>query len=502
MANVDDSNKLICALSFINDKHFVQHAFKLSCNHYVCKKCLEAFSSRYTDIFRCVICGQVLNNECVTKCESKEANEQLEKAYPGILKAHVKESNEKINYIENELNEKQERIEATIDFVSFDLELRAESIRMDIGSALNDFNEKLKNARENFLKRDLVVKDTENATCISTTGKNKIKNKEYLYECQNQEKEIDRLTKLYKNFEIDATFLCSKNVLDAKLFGNLQLSSILNDVIMRIEHRNIKYHNTGLYKSDIREMCVIKNKGIVTLSYDKNQVALFEDLGEEYRDYEMTGLKKTDEYNGFGRPDFYIHPRSVAYCQKNDKFYITDLSDNGRILMTDGRLRSINKTFNCSRDKFFGLESVSCNDTYVYVSVVGTGKVEVFSLDLNRNVDSFELGYRPERITVSNSTLCVSTSEKIYFYDIKTKALKSYHKMNFGTVSYISPFFFVYNYKKIYCYDEDGDLVHEIDAERLFNQFDPYDGCMGFYRDSLIISQNSEQRLIELTLDM
>jgi nitroimidazol reductase NimA-like FMN-containing flavoprotein (pyridoxamine 5'-phosphate oxidase superfamily) len=271
---------------------------------------------------------------------------------------------------------------------------------------------------------------------------------------------------------------------------------------MRIEHGNIKYHNTGLYKSDIMEMCVVKNKGIVTLSYAKKQVALFQDLGKGYCDYEMTGLKKTDEHYGFGRPDFYIHPRGVAYCQINDKFYITDLSDKGRILMTDGHLRSVNKTYNGSRDKFFGLKSVSCNDTYVYVSVVGTGKVEVYSLDLNRNVDSFELGYRPEIISVSNSTLCVSTSENIYFYDIKTKALNIYHKMNFGTVSYISPFFFVYKNKKIYCYDEDGNLIHEIDAERLFDQYDPYDGHMGFYKDSLIISQNSEQRLIELTLDV
>jgi hypothetical protein len=101
MANFDDSNKLICALSFKNDQHFVQHAFKLSCNHYVCKRCLEAFSSCHTHIFRCVICRQVLNNECVTKCESKEANEQLEKAYPSKLKTLVKESEEKINSIES-----------------------------------------------------------------------------------------------------------------------------------------------------------------------------------------------------------------------------------------------------------------------------------------------------------------------------------------------------------------------------------------------------------------
>ena len=61
---------------------------------------------------------------------------------------------------------------------------------------------------------------------------------------------------------------------------------------MRIEHGNIKYHNTGLYKSDIREICVVKDKGIVTLSHDKNQVALFQDLGEENCDYKMTGVLK------------------------------------------------------------------------------------------------------------------------------------------------------------------------------------------------------------------
>lgn len=101
MANVNNSNNLICALSFINDQHFVQHAFKLSCSHYVCKACLEAFSSSYTDRFRCVICGKDLNRECVTRSESDEANEQLDKLYPDLLEALVKKSAEKINSIES-----------------------------------------------------------------------------------------------------------------------------------------------------------------------------------------------------------------------------------------------------------------------------------------------------------------------------------------------------------------------------------------------------------------
>ena len=240
---------------------------------------------------------------------------------------------------------------------------------------------------------------------------------------------------------LQASFLNSKQLIDAKMFGNIQpiSSGILDDIKMRIKEGKIKYHNTDLYKSDIRDMCVVKNKGIVTVSYDKKQVALFQDLGEGYCDYEMTGVKKPDEYRG-NRDHFYISPRSVAYNHKTDKFYITD-SSGGKLLMTDGYLRHISKTIKYSDHKFFGIESVSCNDSYVYVSVVGTGKVEVYSHDLNRNVDAFNLGYRPEIITVSNTTLCVSTSENVYFYDIKTKALKSFHKMNFGAVSYISPFF-------------------------------------------------------------
>ena len=91
MANVDDSNKLICALSFKKDKHLVQHAFKLSCNHFVCKRCLKTFSSCFTDNFRCEIC----------EWSPKEANEQLEKLYPDKLKTLVKESNEKIASIES-----------------------------------------------------------------------------------------------------------------------------------------------------------------------------------------------------------------------------------------------------------------------------------------------------------------------------------------------------------------------------------------------------------------
>ena len=101
MANVDDSCKLFCGLSFLNDKHFVQHQFKLACNHYVCKMCLETFESRYTDIFKCAICRLALKKDCVSKCEFKEANEQLKQVYPGKLKTFVKESDEMINRIES-----------------------------------------------------------------------------------------------------------------------------------------------------------------------------------------------------------------------------------------------------------------------------------------------------------------------------------------------------------------------------------------------------------------
>jgi hypothetical protein len=88
----------------------------------------------------------------------------------------------------------------------------------------------------------------------------------------------------------------------------------------------------------------------------------------------MTGLIKTQAKAGnCGPSTFFFYPRSVAYCQTNDKFYNTDLTGNGRIIMTDGHLRRVEKTLNGSEDDWtMSLQSVSCNDTYVYVSVVGT----------------------------------------------------------------------------------------------------------------------------------
>jgi len=42
-----------------------------------------------------------LKKDCVSKCEFKEANEQLKQVYPGKLKTFVKESDEMINRIES-----------------------------------------------------------------------------------------------------------------------------------------------------------------------------------------------------------------------------------------------------------------------------------------------------------------------------------------------------------------------------------------------------------------
>ena len=126
---------------------------------------------------------------------------------------------------------------------------------------------------------------------------------------------------------------------------------------MRIEYGNIKYHNTALCISDIMEMCVVKNKGIMILSKDKKQVALFGYLGEIFRGYMLAGIRKTNECFEFPRQDFYISPRSVAYCQINDKFYITDYSHNCRIFMTDGHshLSNVNNFFTVREINFLVL---------------------------------------------------------------------------------------------------------------------------------------------------
>jgi hypothetical protein len=44
----------------------------------------------------------------------------------------------KLVFKKDELRTKQGRVEATINFVSFDLELRAESFQIDIESAFNE----------------------------------------------------------------------------------------------------------------------------------------------------------------------------------------------------------------------------------------------------------------------------------------------------------------------------------------------------------------------------
>ena len=60
---------------------------------------------------------------------------------------------------------------------------------------------------------------------------------------------------------------------------------------MRIEHGNIKYHNTDFYKSDIEEMCVVKNKGIVVLSDLKKQ--------DIYTNFLNKSLKKIAQLQNF-----------------------------------------------------------------------------------------------------------------------------------------------------------------------------------------------------------
>ena len=244
-------------------------------------------------------------------------------------------------------------------------------------------------------------------------------------------------------------------------------------------------------------MCIIAEDRIVCSNEDEGTVRLYEDLGTEF-----TILENVCTMNEFRGTK--ISPIGITFNKKKKRIYICDSAQN-RIIMTTTQLYGLKTTSYTNEEAHtFGIcRFISCNDSNLFVSDFGKFCIQILSLDLDF-MDTIKLDFRPEMLDVSESTLCVTGDDVFCFYNLETKTIKSRYECNFARINYISPWFYVFDWrvKTFFKFDNDGFLVDEIKANKLFNtkNVDPYDGRIGFLKKSLIVSCYSKNELIELKI--
>ena len=191
----------------------------------------------------------------------------------------------------------------------------------------------------------------------------------------------------------------------------------------------------------------------------------------------------------------------------NDKhIYVTDY-ETACVYLMDNEL-NILKTFGSKgsgMDQFNCPCTIFCQNEYLFVSDHVNKRIQILTLDL-KYFDTIQLNFGPRSIAVSSTTIGISETDKIFFYDIKTKNLKKEHPNIFGRINLIESYFYVVSLKpsnKLFIFDQEGELINETSIESISEHIKhPYgwDGFMLLTKDYLIFLSYTEGKVLRFKL--
>ena len=173
----------------------------------------------------------------------------------------------------------------------------------------------------------------------------------------------------------------------------------------------------------------------------------------------------------------------MGVCYSNNYIYITDrdkhclhLMDlNLNIIRSFGSIGSGNQNFKYPL-------SICIENNLLYVTDCKNKRIQVFNNNFEF-IDGIKLTGNPFSIKFSDKTIGICSSNGVYFYDITTKTLKNEYKNIIGKMNSINNNFYLLSnqpLKRLYCYDNDGNLVEEI-INKSFDKLienNTADGCI------------------------
>lgn len=256
-------------------------------------------------------------------------------------------------------------------------------------------------------------------------------------------------------------------------------------------HNRIKSGNFKIIDIEAQpwDVCPLPN-GLLLIA-DLNQCKLYE------YDENFKLLRTIDQLSEDG-----FYPMGICTNNRNE-IYIVNHS-NEKIYKTD---MDFNQIGECCKQ---GTESnelthprgICFYNQYIYVCDCGNNRVQKFDTNLVFQA-SYALEYSPSRIKIANNLACIIgalNNNSTYFYDIKTFKLvfKYERKRGCGLIGTINSHFYEYNEKKIYCYDESGEIIDTIKTSDFGAVLDDYnyDSGITFYSNKIILFNYKYNKLV------
>ena len=190
--------------------------------------------------------------------------------------------------------------------------------------------------------------------------------------------------------------------------------------------------------------------------------------------------------------------------RREKTLYISDY-DNNRILIIDlefNKIKSVGQS-GSGDDQFLGPFDMCFQNNTLYICDYYNKRVQIYSKDLEL-LRSLKVDYLTWKIKASNSKLCVESGDSsgIHFYNLDD--LSECKTFNHGVcrISEINSSFYEINQKskKVFCYDNHGNLKEEILLSGLDNLIkDGWDGTFIEIKGFLLMISSSKKKIIKFS---
>jgi hypothetical protein len=288
------------------------------------------------------------------------------------------------------------------------------------------------------------------------------------------------------NFQIPEIRIAEKK-LKEDLIGHIYFDNKngLFEVINLLKNENTQIFDLGVQPCDL----LLINDQLISANYPDKCITV--------NDKDLKLLKKINKIKGEN-----FNPLAIQVNSKERFIYICD-NPNHKILMAD---------FDFNLNKSFGSEGAENNqlrhpcdicfhNDFLYICDNGNKRVQVYSKDLNF-VKSIKLDYNPWKIKAINFTICVEAYALggTHFYNLNDFSLIRSYYHGMGRISQINSCFYEFNHKtkRIYCYDENGELIEEVTLKSLDDVLtSKHDGAFIDYNREILMMSCNQKKIIK-----
>ena len=444
----DTFRRLRCGRSEDEYEHIAENALKLSCDHWICKKCIPSRNE-----FKCTICGNETSHLKLEATSSATFNGLLEASIKTVFSCIYENFTQKLKQSENAFDDLEDSVDLKIEYVKEEIQIRIESLKIELekleehyNSELDRFKQKWKyevTSKNNRVEFDAnpFKKEISDLQILIATHQNLTR--ENVYKYQNRIKELNNYIKSIEIKRPVVDFDASRITIAKEMIGDLLLD--FDDCIIMKKLSEAKYETLNIANGSQFDLCLLPNENILICA--NSGLLLYNDKQEL--------IKKISEIDHQE-----INPVS-ATTNGSDELYLVNYR-NDSVIKTDLDFNLLAR-FGSEGTGIHNLihpRGICYNDNYVYICDSDNKRIQKLDTNLMHQ-QHYDLGFCPERIKVLNNILFISTLSGVtYFYDTQKLTILSKTNSCSRIIGTSHSYFYQYDVSErvAYCYDRNANL--------------------------------------------